>query len=131
MDRVVVEDVWPLPHLLPWEILLPPIDELIWVYSWIDCFTRSSMSGSILFVRFLLVWNLSTWYMGEFGAPPTLKRGIDPTCCLSYGLFVYTKTHSRGLPVVIIWVSWSGKWRLFMIHPVRMVIIIKFSSWCH
>ena len=37
-------------------------------------------------------------------------------------------TYGRGLPVGIIWLSRSGKWRQFLIRTVRIICIIKFCS---
>ena len=40
--------------------------------------------------------------------------------------------HGRGLPVGIIWESWAGKLRVFLIQPVIIISrFIKFSSWLH
>ena len=68
---------------------------------------------------------------GRVGSPQTLRWGVDPTQCLSYILLGHTHTHGRGLPVGIIWVSWSGKWRLFLIFPVIIISVMKLSSWGH
>ena len=62
---------------------------------------------------------------GKFSAIPALQRGIGPTCWLSYNLFSHTHTRGRGLPFGIIWVSWSGKARLFLIRPVRIIYIMN------
>ena len=53
VERVVVEDVWPLTYWIPWEPLIPPIAELCWVYSWIDLFVRSATSGSVFLGQFM------------------------------------------------------------------------------
>ena len=68
---------------------------------------------------------------GWVRAPPTLQQGVDPTFFLCYDLFFHTHTHGRVPPVGIIWVSRSGKWRLFLIRLVRSISITKFSSLDH
>ena len=37
--------------------------------------------------------------------PPALHRGVEPTCCLSYGLFRHTHVQGDGLPVGILGTS--------------------------
>ena len=63
--------------------------------------------------------------------PPALQQGVEPTFCLYYGLFGHTYTNGRGIPFCSILVSWYGKWRLFLIHPVKRISIMKLSSWGH
>ena len=35
-------------------------------------------------------------------ALPALQRGVDPTCCLSFGVFIHNHVHGGGLPVSVI-----------------------------
>ena len=44
-----------------------------------------------------------------FGTPPELHRGVEPTCCLYYGIFSHTHVHGYGLPVGILSASQGGK----------------------
>ena len=53
MKCIVVEDVWPLTNLTPWEILFLPIAELSWAYYWIYCFSRSATYRCLLFGKLL------------------------------------------------------------------------------
>ena len=64
-------------------------------------------------------------------ALPELQRGDVPNWWLSYGFFFNTDAHGRGILVDIIWVNQSGKWRMFLILPVRIISIMKSSSWGH
>ena len=69
---------------------------------------------------------------GGVSAYPPLHWCIELTCCHYYGLFGHTNTHVRSIPVGTLWVIWSGKWRLFLIHPVRSIFgVKKFSSCIH
>ena len=69
---------------------------------------------------------------GGIIAPPALQRGINHTCCIHYGLFIHTHTHVHSLPFGIIWENWSGKWRVFLIQPLRIIPrFMKLSSWRH
>ena len=68
---------------------------------------------------------------GRVSAPPELHRVIAITRCLPCGLLGHTHTRGYGIPVGIIWVSQAGKWKLFLILPVRGITIIKYSSRGH
>ena len=69
---------------------------------------------------------------GRVRAPLALQRGVYPTCCLYYGLFRHNNTHGCGLPFGILWENWDGKWRLFMIQPVRIISsFMQLSHWGH
>ena len=69
---------------------------------------------------------------GGVNASLVLQRGVYSNCCLSCGLFCPTRIHGRGTPVDILWLSRSGKWRLSLICPVRIIFgIMKLSSWGH
>ena len=88
---------------------------------WSDIFNGSAIS--ILFnlmlclfgnVRVPLVGAVSvgvkpaSMISGGVDTPPALHRGVEPTCCLSYGLFSHTHLHARGLPVGILGASQGG-----------------------
>ena len=61
----------------------------------------------------------------------------NPVGCWPYRLpflwtvLQHTHKHGRGLPVGVIWVNLSGKWRFFMILPVIIISIMKLSSLGH
>ena len=64
-----IEYVRPRCTWLSWSLLLPPIMEVRWEYSWIDWFACSETYGSLLLGQFLWVWNLFTWYLGGLVHP--------------------------------------------------------------
>ena len=72
------------------------------------------------------VWMISK----QVSAPPALNRGVEPTCCLSYGLLCHTHLHGGGLPVGILLPSLAGKLGVFLVPPVRNIPIMK-NSFCH
>ena len=130
MECIVVEDVWPIPYWLPWIILFLP-----W---WIMlCILLNELLFTFRNVWVHLVWKVTVgvepvfMVSGWVGSPPTLQRGIDTTYCLYCGIFGHISTHVCGIPVDIIWVSQSGKWRMFLILPVRRIYIMKIFSWEH
>ena len=45
---------------------------------------------------------------GGIGTPPALKRGVEPTCCLSCGLFIHTHAYGRSLTPIIVSASQGG-----------------------
>ena len=49
---------------------------------------------------FMLFWGIISH--------PALQRGVEPTCCFSYGLFGHNHVHGGCLPVDIIWKFWIG-----------------------
>ena len=69
---------------------------------------------------------------GGVSSPPSIQQVIDPTCWISYGLFGYTHVTRHGIPVGILWAILDGKWREFLIQPVRSISgLMRFSSRGH
>ena len=85
MECTAIEAVWPHFPWLSWSSLFPPIIEVRLAYSWIDWFSCSATSGSLLFGGFLYVWNLSAWYMVGGGGwyTPSTPQGCW-TCLLTF-----------------------------------------------
>ena len=46
---------------------------------------------------------------GGFGSPPALYRGVEPTCCIYYGLFSHNHAYGRSIPLCIVGASWGGE----------------------
>ena len=64
-----IEYLWPHWPCLSWAPLITPIMEVCWAYSWMEWFTHSETSGSILLGQFIKLWNLSAWYLEEWVHP--------------------------------------------------------------
>ena len=69
---------------------------------------------------------------GGVGAPPELHRGVERTCCLSYGLLGHTRVHGRGLPFGILIDSQGGEKRNFPVHPGGCIFwSLNLFTQCH
>ena len=69
---------------------------------------------------------------GGVGIPPALHRGVEPTCCLSYGLFSHTHMHGHGIPVCILGASQGGERWMFPVYPRGYNLWYQnLFTWCH
>ena len=106
------------------------VSDLIILFNWLLLPFRN--------VRVLLVGAISVGVKpvrvisGGVVTPPELHRGVEPTCCLSYGLLGHTRVHGRGLPFGILIDSQGGEKRNFPVHPGGCIFwYLNLFTQCH
>ena len=69
---------------------------------------------------------------GGVGTPPTLHRGVEPTVCLSYGIFRNPHAYGRGLQFGILGASQGRERWTFPVHPGGCIFLsLDFSARWH